>query len=68
MDSRVLYSEHAVKRMILRGISRVEVEEAIRKGAKSRQDGRIVSTFRHFKVVYIVRGYRIFVITVKPRW
>jgi hypothetical protein len=54
--------------MVLRGISRREVEEAIRVGSKSRQENRVVAIHRYFEVVYLVRGSRIFVTTVKPRW
>ena len=68
MTLRVLYSRHAVERMVLRGISRREVEVAIRLGSKSRQGDRIVAAYRYFEVVYIVLEKRIFVITVKPRW
>ena len=68
MASRVLYSRHAVERMVLRGITRNEVEAAIRLGSKSRQGDRVVAAYRYFEVVYIVRGHRVFVITVKPRW
>jgi hypothetical protein len=68
MDYEVLYNSHAAQRMVLRGISRSEVEEAIRVGAKSRQDGKVVAVYRYFEVVYVVRGSRIYVITVKPRW
>jgi hypothetical protein len=68
MALRVVYSSHARQRMVLRGISSSEVEEAIRSGSKTRQDGRIVSTYRYFSVVYVIRGTRCLVITVKPRW
>lgn len=68
MGVPILYSQHALQRMVLRGISRREVEQAIRSGSKSRQDSRVVASFRYFDVVYVVRERRIFVITVKPRW
>ncbi len=68
MTLEVSYSKHAVDRMVLRGISRAEVEEAIQLGSKSRQDGKIVASYRYFEVVYVIRGRRCFVITVKPRW
>lgn len=68
MTRRVLYSRHAVQRMVLRGITRAEVESAILSGSKSRQDDRIVAAYRYFEVVYVVRGEVIVVITVKPRW
>jgi len=68
MTISVVYSGHARRRMVLRGISTSEVEAAIQFGSKSRQDGRIVATYRYFAVVYVVRGGRHIVITVKPRW
>lgn len=68
MTPEVVYSRHARQRMVLRGISRREVEAAIRSGAKSRQEGRVVASYRYFEVAYVVRGERVFVITVKPRW
>ena len=68
MAYTVVYSNHARERMALRGISSTEVEEAIRIGVKSRQDARIVSTYRYFSVVYVLRRSRCYVITVKPRW
>lgn len=68
MAPKVVYSRHAVERMVLRGVSRIEVEAAIRSGSKQRQEGRIVAAHRYFEVVYVVRGDRLFVVTVKPRW
>ena len=68
MAYKVVYSRHARQRMVLRGISRVEVEAAILLGSKARQEGRIIATYRYFSVVYVLRGERYFVITVKPRW
>jgi hypothetical protein len=68
MTYAVVYSKHARERMVLRGISSTEVEEAIRIGAKSRRDDRILSAYRYFSVVYVLRGSRCYVITVKPRW
>ncbi len=59
------HSQHALPRKVLRGISRREVEQALRSGSKSRHDGRVVASFRYFDVVC---RRRIFVITVKPRW
>ena len=56
------------QRMVLRGISRIEVETAISSGSKTRQKNRIVAAFRYFEVVYAVRDNRLFVTTVKPRW
>lgn len=68
MVRRILFSRDARQRMILRGISEREVHEAIRKGTKRTQDGRIVASYMYFEVVYVVRGEDIRVITVQFRW
>ena len=68
MTRRILYSRHARQRMILRGISEREVDEAIRKGTKRMQDGRIVASYMYFEVVYVVRREEIQVTTVQFRW
>jgi hypothetical protein len=65
---RVTYSTHARERMVLRGVSRREAEEAIRRGKKRRQGGQIVATLHYFEVVYVVREDTIRVVTVQPRW
>ncbi len=65
---RVLYSRHARQRMILRGISEREVNDALRKGTKRTQDGKIVASYMYFEVVYVVRGEDVWVITVQFRW
>ena len=68
MVQRILFSRHARQRMILRGITEREVHDAIRKGTKRTQDGRIVASYSYFEVVYVVRGESVFVITVQFRW
>ena len=65
---RIRYSRHARQRMILRGISEREVNEALRKGTKRTQDGKIVASYMYFEVVYVVRGEDVWVITVQFRW
>lgn len=65
---RILYSRHARERMILRGISDREVDEATRKGTKRTQDGKVIASYGYFEVVYVVRGENIPVITVQSRW
>ncbi len=65
---RVLYGRHARQRMILRGISEREVNDALRKGTKRTQDGKIVASYMYFEVVYVVRGEDVWVITVQFRW
>lgn len=68
MAQRIRFSRHARQRMILRGISAREVHEAIRRGTKRTQDGKIVASYLYFEVVYVVRGGDVWVITVQPRW
>ena len=68
MVRRILYSRHARQRMILRGISEREVSEAVRKGTKRTQEGKIVASYTYFEVVYVVRGEDIRVVTVQFRW
>ncbi len=68
MVQRILFSRHARQRMILRGITEREVHDAIRKGTKRIQDGRIVASYSYFEVVYVVRRESVFVITVQFRW
>jgi len=65
---RILSSRHARQRMILRGISEREVNDALRKGTKRTQDGKIVASYMYFEVVYVVRGEDVWVITVRFRW
>jgi transcription antitermination factor NusG len=54
--------------MVLRGISRREVEDAIRKGKKRIQDRKIVATYLYFEVLYVIEDDEIRVVTVTPRW
>jgi len=54
--------------MIGRGISGGEVKEAIIKGAKRIQNGKIILSYSYFEVVYKKIKDEIYVITVKPRW
>ena len=68
MTRRILLSRHVRRRMILRGISAQEVNDAIRKGTKRTQDGKVVAAYLYFEVGYTVRGQDIYVITVQPRW
>lgn len=65
--------KHAIERMWLRGISVMDVEEAVLKGKKvlQRETGLTEAFFRRFSVVYDERVYRkmnlrkIFPVTVK---
>jgi hypothetical protein len=54
--------------MILRGISLEEVKNAILKGSKRVQDGKIVAAYRYFEVVYKKVDEIFVVVTVSSRW
>jgi len=64
----LLLSRHAKEQMIDRGFSKGEVEESIRKGTKNIQNGKIISTYRDYKVVYKMINETYFVITIMYRW
>jgi len=55
------------QRMLQRGISCMEVERAILRGRKRRQDHNIVATYGYFEVVYAGKGDNIQVITFQLR-
>ena len=65
----IIFSKHGRERMVERGISVNEVEDAIKRGAKELQKpNKVLHHFRHFTIV--TKKYRgnDIVITVKPRW
>jgi hypothetical protein len=64
----IKYSAHARKRMVERGISPVEVRDAINRGSKSADGKLITSAYRHLKVVFKKSGDDWYVITVMLRW
>ncbi len=64
----VKYSSHSRERMVLRGISEKEVENAIKLGKKYLQKpNKIVSEYGYFSVVYRKSGDAHYVITVQPK-
>ena len=63
-----LYSKHAREKMIERGISVNEVEEALRSGAKEMQEEKVLHHYRYFTIVTKLLNNEQYVITVKPRW
>jgi len=65
---RIILTKHARERMVSRGISLEEVKNAILKGSKRIQDGKIVSAYRYFEVVYKKVDEIFVVVTVSPRW
>ena len=65
----IKYSKHARERMVERGISVNEAEEAIRKGSKELQKpDKILHHYKYFVVVTKKIKNDYFVITVKSRW
>lgn len=65
---KVRYSRHARLRMVERGISESEVENAIAKGSKRRKGNAIISAYLYFEVVYRMMDGAAYVITVQLRW
>ena len=54
--------------MVERGISEKEVSNAINRGSKRAQDGKIVAAYMYLEVVYRMIGGEAYVITVMVRW
>jgi hypothetical protein len=65
---RIILTKHARERMVSRGISLEEVKNAILRGSKRIQDGKIVAAYRYFEVVYKKVDETFVVVTVTPRW
>ena len=65
---KIILTKHARERMIARGISLEEVKNAILRGSKRVQDGKIVAAYRYFEVVYKKVDEIFVVVTVSPRW
>jgi len=63
----IRYGKHARFRMVERGVSEMEVKNAIIKGAKRNQEDKIIASYSFFEVVYKKVNSEIYVITVKPR-
>ena len=52
----IRYSKHAREQMVERGISEKEISNAINRGSKRTQDGKIVAAYMYFEVVYKMIG------------
>ena len=63
----ILFSKHALEQARERGVSINEIKETIQKGAKFIQECKIVSSYRHIKVVFKKINEVIFIITVMIR-
>jgi len=64
----IRYSKHAREQMVERGISEKEISNAINRGSKRTQDGKIVAAYMYIEVVYKMMGEEAYVITVFVRW
>ena len=60
-------SKRALEQSRERGISINEIKETIQKGAKQLQNGKIISVYRHIKIVFRKINDGFFVITVMIR-
>jgi hypothetical protein len=65
---KIILTKHARERMVSRGISLEEIKNAILKGSKRIQNGKIVAVYRYFEVVYKKVDETFVVVTVSPRW
>ncbi|MBU0662029.1 DUF4258 domain-containing protein, partial [Candidatus Micrarchaeota archaeon] len=57
-------SRHAKDKMIETGIAKIEILEAVLRGAKRKLENKIISTFGGFEVVYRQLPCNYFIITV----
>ncbi|MBI5391251.1 DUF4258 domain-containing protein [Candidatus Woesearchaeota archaeon] len=55
---------HAKEQMVLRGVSKSQVLEALQKGAKIRQTDGFLSSYGYVKVAYKIRGEAYIIKTV----
>ena len=64
----LMLSKHARMRMVERGISAKEVNEAINKGSKRKRGKEVISAYKHIIVVFKVANKKYYIITVMSRW
>lgn len=64
---KLFMSRHALEQARERGISINEIEETIKRGVKSLKKDKIISTYRHIKIVFRKINDAFFVITVMVR-
>lgn len=60
-------SMHALEQARERGVSINEIKETIRCGAKHAQNGKIISMYRHIKIVFKKQNDKFFIITIMIR-
>lgn len=64
----VKYTKHAEEQLLERSFLAKEVEDAIKRGTKYRQNGKFVSEYKDYRVVYKQKNDIYYVITVMYRW
>ena len=63
----LLFSKHALEQMRERGVSVNEIKETITNGAKFQQEDKIVSDYRHIRIIFKKIENTCFIITVMIR-
>ena len=65
----IIMSRHALEQARERGISINEIKETIQKGSKFLQkNNKIITTYRHLKIVFKKLNDKFFLITVMVRY
>jgi len=54
--------------MVDRGFSLNEIKEGIERGEKTIQNGKIISTYKYYRIVYKKVGEIYYIITIIYRW
>lgn len=67
MEINLVMSRHAIEQARERGVSVNKIKDAVRQGAKSIQNEKIIAVYRHIKVVFKKVKDKFFVITVMIR-
>jgi|GEM_PF-1183416 len=63
-DNQLVFKEHAVERMLDRGITKEQVRRAIERGSKFKQTDGMLSTYTYFSVAYKKMGDKYTVKTI----
>jgi len=63
----IIMSRHALEQARERGVSINEIKETIQKGSKFLQQDKVVSMYRHIKIVFKKVKNKFFIITVMIR-
>ncbi|MBS3097883.1 DUF4258 domain-containing protein [Candidatus Woesearchaeota archaeon] len=65
---RIEFTKHAKEQMIDRGFSRKEIEEGLKRGTKIPQNGKFISVYSYYKIVYKKIKDVYYIITLMYRW